>query len=588
MLARLVELADRLHLPPPHYSPQTVRWRIELATTGRFLGFVETAQGEGRAAPWGRRAPRGLTLLVPYRRRTSAIKPSLLVGDGRYVFGWTGDAPKRSRTDSRVQAAHEAFVKLVEACYEATQEQAVGACLAFLRGEGRRMAPPAGWQPADLFTFSVEGRLAVELPAVQRFWANTAASEEEENGGAQGVCSVCGQAGRVVSRLPLPLRGIPGGPRGGTTLISANSPAFESYGLPASSGASLCPRCAERSHQALNALLGGEAGARLRVGQVVYVAWTRRPDGFDALRLLSDPRSEDVVALVRSVHTGRPGAAAISLSDYYALALTASQARAVVRYTLESTVETVAHHVASFFERQQLVDDQGRQPGRPLGVGVLAGSTVRQGDDPPAGLVVALTASALEGRRLPTWVLDLAVRRARLEQRVSYPRAVLIKLALLTKHGERDEGEETLMALDETNRDAPYVCGRLLAVLESLQRAAQPGIRQTLVDRFYGSASTAPASVFGTLLRQAQAHLSKLRRDNPPAFIALAERLEAVQSLLDGFPPTLTLQEQGRFALGYWHQRAADRAAARAHRLGHEETPTADEAAPSEGNGDPA
>lgn len=587
MLARLVELADRLHLPPPHYAPQTVRWRIELDAAGRFLGFVEMSQGEGLPGRAARSTQRGLTLLAPYRRRTSAIKPRLLVEDGRYVFGWVAGASAGTREERRARAAHDAFVELVRQCFEATREAAVGACLAFLQQEAPRLSPPAGWRPADLFTFSVGGQLPIELPSVQQFWANAVALDEEQTGAARQSCSVCGQIGPVVSRLPLPLRGVPGGPPGGTTLISANSPAFESYGLPASTGASLCPRCAERSHQALNAMLAGEAGARLAVGGVVYVAWTRQPEGFNALRLLSDPRPEDVVALIRSVHSGRAGAAAISTPDYYALALAASQARAVLRHTLESTVETVAHYVARFFERQRLVDEYGNRPGRPLGVAALAASTVRQGDAPPAELVVALVALALEGRPLPPWCLDMAVRRARLEQRLTYPRAVLIKLALAAVRGDPSEGEEDwLMALDETSRDAPYVCGRLLAVLESLQRAAQPTIRQTLVDRFYGSASTAPASVFGTLLREAQAHLSKLRRDNPPAFAALAERLEAVQSLLDRFPTTLTLQEQARFALGYWHQRAADRAAARARRLASAEETPADEYDRAEGSGD--
>ncbi len=581
MLAALVELAERLHLPPPHYAPRPVRWRIELDASGTFLGFVEMRGAQDRPGRGGAQE-RGLTMLVPYRRRTSAIKPSLLVEDGRYVFGWATKPTQRRRA----RAAREAFLTLVRACFEATQEPAVGACLTFLERHAGRVAPPQGWRPEDLFTFSVDGSLPTERPSVQHFWASAALVEDA----ADLVvlpCSDCGRQGPVLSRLPIPLRGVPGGPPGGTALVSANSPAYESYGLQASTGAALCARCAERSHQALNALLAGEAGARIRVGGLVYVSWTARPEEFNPLRLLSAPSAEDVAALVRAVHSGQAGAVAISPADYYALALGASRARAVLHDTLESTVETVRRHVARFFQLQRVVDEWDRGPGRPLGVETLAASTARNGDEPRAQLVVALVRLALDGRPLPPACLEMAVRRARQEQRLTYPRVALMKLALVSLLASDPGGEEEyLVDLDEARRDAPYVCGRLLAVLESLQRAAQPRIRQTLVDRFYGSASTAPASVFGTLLRQAQAHLSKLRRDNPAAFAALAERLESVQSLLDGFPATLTLQEQARFALGYWHQRAADRAAARAHRLAASEPPALTEPDETEGTGD--
>ena len=118
--------------------------------------------------------------------------------------------------------------------------------------------------------------------------------------------------------------------------------------------------------------------------------------------------------------------------------------------------------------------------------------------------------------------------------------------------------------LDPTNATPAYLCGRLLAVLEDIQRAAIPGAKATIVDRFFGTASSAPASVFGRLMRGAQPHLSKLERDNPNAYRALQRRMEEVTTGLDSFPRTLTLEEQGLFSLGYYHQRAHDRAEAKA------------------------
>ena len=115
-----------------------------------------------------------------------------------------------------------------------------------------------------------------------------------------------------------------------------------------------------------------------------------------------------------------------------------------------------------------------------------------------------------------------------------------------------------------------------------MQRAAIPGANTTITDRFFGAASTAPASVFGRLLRGAQAHLSKLRKERRGTYEALERKLEEVQAGLNAFPKILSLEQQGFFSLGYYHQRASDRAGAIAYRQVHrqtEETPESSESA---------
>ena len=120
--------------------------------------------------------------------------------------------------------------------------------------------------------------------------------------------------------------------------------------------------------------------------------------------------------------------------------------------------------------------------------------------------------------------------------------------------------------LDLSNRTPAYLCGRLLAEVEAAQRAAILGAKATVVDRFYGAASTAPASVFGNLLRGTQAHLGKLKRDRPGAYAGIQRRMEQIMSGLERFPRTLSMNEQAMFVLGYYHQRASDRAAMTAAR----------------------
>jgi CRISPR-associated protein Csd1 len=159
--------------------------------------------------------------------------------------------------------------------------------------------------------------------------------------------------------------------------------------------------------------------------------------------------------------------------------------------------------------------------------------------------------------------LQQALRRCHAEGDVTRPRAALIKLVLATNQVIE---EDSMVMLQEDHPQAAYHCGRLLAVLESIQRAALGDVNAGVVDRYYGTASTAPASVFGRLLRGAQPHLNKLQRDRPGTAYALEERLEQVLGALDAFPQTLDLAEQGLFALGYYHQRAFDRAQAAARK----------------------
>jgi CRISPR-associated protein Csd1 len=170
---------------------------------------------------------------------------------------------------------------------------------------------------------------------------------------------------------------------------------------------------------------------------------------------------------------------------------------------------------------------------------------------------------ALKGGPLPPALLAQAVRRCRAEQSVTRPRAALIKMALLSQQTDSPLEESLMARLDPANRDPAYLCGRLLAVLERIQQAALGKTNTTVVGRFYGTASSAPASVFGRLMRGGQTHLEKLRKEKPGTYKALKYRLEEIiHPDLMLFPKLLTLEQQGLFSLGYYHQCARDREAA--------------------------
>lgn len=554
LLQRLREYADeRLDLPPTLYSETPIRYIIELDDTGRLLNPrpVDTAD------PSSPRTRRGTRRLAPQVQRAVGIKPLLLADKGDYTLGLVKEGAK----PDRVAACHQAYRDLVDRCAAATGEPAVEAVQRFLQ------VNPLGplelgedFAAGELITFRVSSGLEaifpIDLPSVQAFWA--AENDPAANAAPTMQCLVCGQDRPVLDRLQGKIKGVPGGQTAGTSLISANADAFESYGLKASLIAPTCAECGERFTKAANQLLAAEE-TRIVLGGAAFIFWTRQPVAFSLRDALTDPRPEDVRALLDSARTGQR--AELDDTAFYATALSGSGGRTVVRDWIDSTVGEVRRHLATWFENQSIVQTNGDLP-RPLRLFELAAATVR---DPRTDLApptpTALLRTALTGTPLPHGLLFQAVRRNRAEQGITRQRAALIKLVLRSHQPQTTE--DRMVHLDADSPSAAYRCGRLLAVLEQVQRIAIPGAKATIIDRFFGTASSAPASVFGRLLRGSQPHLAKLERDRPGAYYALQQRLEDVMAGLEQFPRTLRLEEQGLFALGYYHQRAHDRARAR-------------------------
>lgn len=411
-------------------------------------------------------------------------------------------------------------------------------------------------------TFRVDGIFPVDLPRVQAFWAEANDPDRDPDRPAPVMqCLICGEERPVLERLQAKIKGVPGGQTSGTAIISANAEAFESYGLSASLTAPTCSECGERFTKAANALLA-DRSSRLELGGAAFVFWTREPVAFSFRDYLDNPKPEEVQALLASV---RRGGRVPDVDDtkFYGTVLSGSGGRAVVRDWIDTTVGEVKRHLGDWFHRQRIVNAYGEE-NRTLGLYALAAATVRdaQKDLAPPTLR-ALLRGALTGSPLPVGLLYQAVRRNRAEGNIGHQRAALIKLVLLSQPERNKEGADNMVRLDQENPSPAYRCGRLLAELEQAQLLAVPGINATIVARFFGTASSAPSSVFGRLLRGAQPHLAKLQRDKPGTYVAIQRRLEEIQGGLSGFPRVLTLEDQGVFALGYYHQRAFDRAQAK-------------------------
>lgn len=564
LLQRLSEYADRFSLPPPMYQHVPVRYIIQIDRTGHPLGRpVDTATPENK---------RGIARLVPNLKRTSGVKPILLADNAAYTLGYVAAESK----PERVRQQHEEFVALVRQCAAVTSEPAVLAVAQFLDTfDLARLPLHDDFDPGANITFEVEGVYPADLPAVHAFWAEMSSLPDDTE---MVECLVCGQMRSPVERLPISIKGIPGGQTSGMALISANALAFESYGLKASLIAPTCEDCGQRFGNALNFLLA-QPDTRLYVAPVVYIFWSREPIPFSPVPLLSSANHDEVRRFLTSAWRASPEGARIDTMPYYAAALSASGARVVVRDWIETTLGEAQRHLERYFRLQGLVSAQSGQM-RWFPLFRLAQATTNsksKKEDPPAQVVQALLHVALAGGMLPDWLLYQAIRRTRAEQRVSAEHAAIIKMVLLSRR-EREGGMAMgdMAELDRANREPAYLCGRLLAELEAIQYAALGKTNRTLVDSYYGTASSAPATVFGRLMNGARAHLTKLRHEKPGLHRMLDQRLQEILEGLPSFPRTLVLVDQGVFALGFYHQRAANYRDILARKAARGATPSAD------------
>ena len=553
LLEKLRHYAGRLDLPPPMYQKTPIRWLIDLDRSGNLVGNGLTMTIGGKKG----KNDRGKEYEAPHVGRSAGIRAKLLADTGEYVLGIARD-PKKQR---RVDECHRAFIERIRACAAETEDPFVTAVLKFLEGSAHSsLILPDDFDPGNAVTFRVDGHLPIELPSVQAYWASAAGkdSDKKQKNSEQGMqCLICGEFRPPVKRLPFKIKRIPGGQSAGTALISANKPAFESYGLEASLIAPTCQDCGERFSKAINALIEGE-DTHITVGPLAYLFWTKEEVPFSVASLLSRPDPDEVRALISSVFRGRRSALEVDGSPFYATALSASGGRVVVRDWLETTVRHAKQNLARYFKLQQIVKWDGSESA-PFNLFTLAASTVREAKELQAHPPQVLLYMALKGGSLPRWLLFQAVKRNRAEQGITRPRAALIKMVLLSQA----EKEDMMVELDLSNDKPAYLCGRLFAILESIQHAALgPDINRTITDSFFGTASSAPASVFGRLVRGSQAHLTRLRKEKSGAYKAFQRQLEEVQGKLKTFPKILKLEDQGLFGLGYYHQRAADNAAA--------------------------
>jgi len=568
-------LAAQDKVPAPGFSSEKISYALVFSGDGTPLQIDDLRDTSGKK-------PRPRTLQVPYdKRKTSGLHAYPLWDKTSYVFGVTAGEGKKL-------AQEHAFFKQRQCeLFGESNAPELRAFLKLLDKWHPGMLPKlAGYSEEVLdanFVFRLEGehQYLHESKAAVKIWT----SALDDNDGNVGQCLITGENAYLGTDHP-PIKGVNGAQSSGASLISFNADAYSSYGFKEQKNASISKAGIFNYSTALNYLLrrDNDNHQRLQIGDATVVFWAEASDAAHAeaaegfFAMLNEPPSDEQEAaklgsLLGQVAQGRPLAELDprleSGTRFFVLGLAPNAARLSVRFWCADTLDRLARHYAQHHRDLALEPTpwKGIAPGSgwlALQTAPMHGGQKPKADDVSPQLAGELMRSILTGRRYPQSLLSNLVMRFRNDghitgARIALCKAVLAREARLAAHSNFHP-QEVPVSLDRHSTHPGYLLGRLFAELENAQRGALgEKINATIRDRYYGAASATPASVFPMLLRNAQNHLSNMRKKDKGGLAHTIEK--EIGAIIDGlgdtFPKHLKIEDQGRFAIGYYHQSQA-------------------------------
>jgi CRISPR-associated protein Csd1 len=566
MLNLLLDYAHRNQLvTEPGFAPKTIKWLIWLDASGNLLDVIELGDPSQKKNPGQEFA------------RCPELKQNELIAGGltRSQFLWEQCdvvATYRSETDAKKRQKHDAFVDLMRQAFQSCRVEELQIAAGALQNEQTlqqicQKLEQHKAKPQDRVTIRVGGLILVDDDRWHDWWRQYRASLQAKapTGSAQMVCFATGQPTEPFATHPKVNLADVGGQRTGSVLIGFDKDAFTSFGLKQSANCAVSEDAAYAYRAALQDLLANHS--RVLAGAKITYWFSRavKPEDDLIAMLIGETGAQkaasahaQVQRLLRAIEAGqRPE---LRNNRFYALTLSGSGGRVMVRDWTETDFETLARNIEQWFEDLKIVHREGGKLAEPPKFLAVVGALAREMKDVPPPLTARLFHSALTRTPLPGEALARALQRVRVDiienNPFNHARMGILKATLNRKGGYKMQPY-----LNPQHPSPAYHCGRLLAVLASLQRTALPTVEAGVVQRFYAAASATPALVLGRILRTAQFHLDKVRADSPGLAAWYENRIaEIMGALKDNIPATLSLEEQSLFALGYYQQLAQDRA----------------------------
>jgi CRISPR-associated protein Csd1 len=578
ILQALKEYYDRKpDLPPQGWETIEFQYLVLLNPQGGFVGFKDTREGT---------PPSPKTFLVPSlgEKKGNGIKSNLFWENIEYLFGIPVQSEGRHSNHERVKKQHQEFMRRIEAI------QGKCATLTIVRNFLKQIDIEAIQKSKDwdnvleLNRPLLFGIVNQEGPVTDdselRHLIKLSHPPEKD----KGRCLVTGENDEIISLEP-PIRGVRGANPTGASLVSINNkinnginagavPAFASFLKEQGQNSPIGKAASFAYTTALNDLLKKKSPQKIRLGDATAVFWSAKESAFEKNAALyfdeppkddPDRNTEAVKALYDSIWNG-----AYSPPDeetrFYVLGLSPNSARIAVRFWHVATIKEMGERLKLHVEDLSISHKNWESSALPLQKLLRSIAPQEDYDNIPPNLAGETMRSILEGIPYPATLLQGAIRRVRAEQsakyngkpkpHITYERAAIIKACLnrALRFNKNSHEKEITMSLDAGNVNVGYRLGRLFATLEKTQSEAQGTTNSTIRDRYYGSASSTPRTVFGNLMRLSKHHLSKLEKEKTGLYIL---RKQLIGEIIDGitdFPPYLNIADQGRFAIGYYHQ----------------------------------
>lgn len=549
-----------------------ISYGIRLSREGEITGvtWLKTEEERGKKKVW---LP--TPMLVPEMvTRSSGVAANFLCDNSKYLLGIDaeGTSPRVLECFASAKEKHLSILQGVEGMMAETVR------LFFEKWNPESAAQckeiQENWEAitdGGNLIFCMGFDYAQDDLDIKAAWDKSLSMRE---GTHEGICMVTGKKAEI-SRIHKTIKGVPGAQSSGASLVSFNAPAFESYGKEQSYNAPV-GRYAEFAYTtALNYLLA-QREYTFPLGDSIVVFWAESGGQAyqEAFFMSADPKPDNQES-IRGIFENLKKHEPILLNEtklepdqkFYILCLAPNAARLSVRFFYQDSFGNILENLYRHYRRMEIVKPAWEDRDY-LGVRHMLYETVNLNskDKTPISNMAAMVLQAiLSGGQYPASLYTDTLIRIRAEQgKVTWGRASILKAYLIQNY--KWEKGQAYMGLNEKSDDTAYVLGRLFAVLESIQIDANSGkkqpdkqsnkitIKSTIKDRYFNAACAAPASIFPILIKLKNSHMKKLERETASAKIFYEDLLTKIMEKLEEFPKRLSLEEQGKFDLGYYHQ----------------------------------
>lgn len=557
ILQKLYEYYNRLGtLPPPGSELKEIEYVIVIDRNGKFKRFESKRIDKKKCASFI--VPKGVG-------RTSAPKANSLWDNGKYVLGLAEDH----------KASNSLFVEKINEIAERNPDDAsVQAVKRFYDiPDGERMLQFECDPLFDAVQGSLSSNFSFQLEGddclVAEKLSLAAGNDESADDSIDGICLITGKYGplaRLTSATP-----IPGNSPGAALVGMQVNSGYDSYGKSQAYNAPISKDAEFCYTSALKALLGKDSHNKLKVGDRIFLFWGSGEDSvvndvensFWDLSYLDFEKVDDpnesidkIQELYKSIWSGK---IKTTLDDrFYILGLAPNVGRIAVVSWDDMSLKDFSEKILQHFSDMEIGDSRKPDHRKPYtGIFTMLSNITLSGKstDAPSCLVEATLKAIISAVQYPFALYTSALERIRNslhEQSVSIGRAAILKAYINRSQKYNTQSKPLEVMLDKTNDNPGYVCGRLTAVLEHIQSCANGGdsIRST----FMTAASSTPTLVFPSMMSLSNHHLEKLSTGSRIYYEQLKQE---IFSLLpsSGFPARLDLIDQGRFFVGYYHQR---------------------------------